>query len=158
MNKYIVTEKEYKEIGERIKKLEIELREVMKEKGSVGSEVDSWHDEGFKLAVMQQHRLSKRLGELEDLFMKLEIIEPKEQKEQVYFGTGVEIEYDNGEIFKFILVGYQITNDGEKVSIYSPLGQAILGAKVGERRIFQVGEKIIKVTIKKILSPSEVNI
>jgi len=97
---------------------------------------------------------SKRLGELENLLVNAQVVDLEEQNEIAGLGTGVILEYEDRNISKFILEGFSVEVLEGRVSIHSPLGKAILGAKEGEKRIFRVGENKRIVTIKRILPPS----
>ena len=94
------------------------------------------------------------MGELQRLLSGAKVIKPEEQDNVVQFGTGVIIEYEDGTEKKFILDGYQIGNLKDRVSIYGPLGEALIGAKIGEERRFRVGNTERKVRVKKIILPS----
>jgi len=106
------------------------------------------------MGIVEEMMWSKRLGELENLLVNAQVVDLEEQNEIAGLGTGVILEYEDRNISKFILEGFSVEVLEGRVSIHSPLGKAILGAKEGEKRIFRVGENKRIVTIKRILPPS----
>lgn len=153
MTQYIFTQRGYKLLTELIEKTRKQLSQITNEKAKAGSGQDTWHDEGFKIAVAEEMMWSKRLGELQSLIFNARVTKPKEQNEFVEIGTGIIIEYEDGSTFRFILDGYLVDITEDYVSIYSPLGKALLGARKGEERKLEKTEKIVKV--KKIFPPSK---
>lgn len=154
MNEYIFTQKGYEALLKKVRETKELLNQAIRLKSEAGSGQDGWHDEGFKLGVTEETMWDKRLIELQDLCSNAQVIDPKEQNDIVGLGTGVILEYEDGSTFKFILEGYAVEMLEGRVSIHSPLGRTILGAKEGEKRSFQVGATKKTVMVKKILPPS----
>jgi transcription elongation GreA/GreB family factor len=130
------------------------LKEIIQLKAEAHSGQDGWHDEGFQMFQTEEMMLSKRLSELQNLRYNAQIIEPEEQNEVVKIGNGVVIEYEDGKTLEFILDGYVITPSKNRVSIYSPLGKILQGARKGEERILLIGKTKRVVKVKEIYSPS----
>lgn len=154
MGEYIFTRKGYEVLADLIRKTEERLEKTIKAKTEAGSGQDGWHDEGFKRGTEEEMMWSKRLGELQNIYANAQIVDPKEQNDIVSLGTGVVLEYENGDIFNLILEGFAIELLEGRVSIHSPLGKTILGAREGEKRTFEIGGSKKTITIKKILPPS----
>lgn len=155
MKEIFFTRKEYETLKRLIRETEEKLSQAVQMKGEAAKDQDSWHDEVFKLGVVDEMMWSKRLRELQDLLLKAKVIEPEEQNECVKIGTGVEITYEDGSTRKLLVEGYIVGAVENKVSIYSPLGKILLGSKEGEKKIIKVGETEKVITIKKILPPSQ---
>ncbi len=88
-------------------------------------------------AMEEFHELEAREAELEDLIRRAEVLDKSSIKiDTVGIGTRVKIldvEYNEEE--EYLIVGSQETNCLEnKISNESPMGQALLGAKVGDTR------------------------
>lgn len=152
MEKYIFTQKGYDVLKETIENTAKILAKVTRDKANAGSDQDGWHDEGFKIGVADEMMWGKRLSELQTIMQNATIVSPEEQNKVVKFGNGITIQYQDGSIFSFILGGYNIGIQDEakpEISIYSPLGKTVLGAKIKETRHFQKSS----VRIKKILPP-----
>jgi len=154
MAHYTFTKKGYQILLKKIDEAEKELKKAIELKATSGVSQDGWHDEGFKLAQTEEFLWQKRTGELKQLASNAEVVEPIEQNTTVELGAGVILEYENGNTSKFILEGFAVEALEGRLSIHSPLGQAILGARKGEKRNFQVGKNKRSITIKKILLPS----
>lgn len=155
MAKYSFTQKGYEELEKVIEETKVKLARVIKEKAEAGSGQDTWHDEGFKLGTVEEMMWSKKLGELQKLALNAEIVTPEEQNSLIKIGTGVIVEYEDGAFGKYIIEGYIIKALKGRVSIYSPLGKSLLGAKKGEVRSVKIGNVERTVTIQKILPPSK---
>lgn len=155
MTYYTFTQKGYQILLRKIDEAGKELKKAVELKATSGASQDGWHDEGFKLAQTEEFLWQKRISELKQLASNADVIEPAEQNETVELGTGVILEFEDGNISQFILEGFSVESIERWLSIHSPLGEAILGAKKGERRNFQVGKNKKTVTIKNILPPSK---
>jgi len=106
---------------------------------SENSEYDSAKDE---LAMVDG-----RTTELEEILKNYQLIVKKSQKPDfVVIGSTVVLEID-GEIDEFTIVGSPEANPAKKrISNESPVGQALLGAKIGE--VVEVSTPIVKAKYK----------
>ncbi len=157
MDKYLITKEEYEKLKKALDVAKERTRKATKDKADAGAGQDAWHDENFKLGIVEEAKWKRQEEELKAIVRNVQIIEPVEQADTAQIGNGVRIEYDNGEKLEFVLGGYYsgaIMSD--KVSIYSPVGEAVLGAREGESRTFKIGKEEIRIKIKKILLPSNV--
>lgn len=154
MDGYIFTIKGYRMLRECIFRTEKRLAQVTKLKSESGSGQDTWHDEGFKLSITDEMMWSKRLGELEKLFLTARLIKPEEQNDKVKIGVGVIIKYEDGTIVEYVIDGYLVEPEEGRLSIYGPLGRALLGAEEGDKRTVIIGNKKRIFFIEKIFSPS----
>jgi len=64
MTRYIFTLKRYEELKKLIDKTKERLTRITKTKAEAGSGQDTWHDEGFKMGLVEEMMWSKRLREL----------------------------------------------------------------------------------------------
>ena len=152
---YIFTKKQFEELEKRIKAAQKELARVSKEKGALASGQDGWHDEGFRLAFVEEERLRKRLADLKSLIPNAKIVEPKEQNQKVDIGNRVIIEYKDGFKETLVLNGYIVNAPENHFSIYSPLGKALKGAKKGQTKTVKIQGRKQKIKILEILFPSK---
>jgi len=120
-----------------------------------GSEQDGHHDEGYQLSLREIAVLDTQIRDLINIRRNAEVVVPVEQDQQVRFGNGVELIYENGEVLRLIVEGYVFNSAENRLSIRSPLGQAIIGAKAGDKVSFTVGNRTITVIVKKIVPPSQ---
>lgn len=94
----------------------------------------------------QQSFIEGRILELQNQIKNARIIEEGKENDQVALGRKVTLSFD-GEKEEYILVGPSEGNPAEgKISISSPLGQALMGKKKGESVEVQTGDE--KLTYK----------
>lgn len=84
-------------------------------------------------AALEEHAIvEKRIAELEETLKDAKIIEGVSKSDFVVIGSTVVIEMD-GEVDEFTIVGSMEADPSKKkISNESPVGSALLGAKVGE--------------------------
>ncbi len=95
----------------------------------------------YEAAKERQSFLEGRISELEFKLGHANVIDPtKLSKEAVFFGCTVVLEnIDTGEEVTYQLVGPEESNIKEgRISVNSPLGQAMLGKKLGAEIAIQV--------------------
>jgi transcription elongation GreA/GreB family factor len=107
------------------------------------------------LSLRETAVLDTQLRNLINIRRNAEVVVPVEQDQQVQFGNGVELIYENGEVSRLIVEGYVFVSAENRLSIHSPLGQAIIGAKQGDKVSFMVGNRTITVIVNKIILPSQ---
>ncbi|MDO8474568.1 MAG: transcription elongation factor GreA [bacterium] len=82
-------------------------------------------------AKEEQEFLERRIAELEDMIADSKVVGVSANKETVSLGCKVLLESD-GEKFSFTICEPQLSNPLEgKISVESPMGQALLGQKKG---------------------------
>lgn len=94
--------------------------------------------------------LQKKISELEEILKSCEIVEVKKgEKEKVEFGSKVKVKnLETNEIAEFRIVGpYESDIKKGKISVFSPLGKALLGKTLNEEISFQApsGEKYYEI-------------
>lgn len=100
----------------------------------------------YDAALEEQTLIENRIGYLEDVLNNAQIIDEKQSSDFVVIGSTVKIEMD-GEIDEFEIVGKVEANPlKKKISNESPVGSALLGAKMGE--IVEVATPIVKYEVK----------
>lgn len=85
-------------------------------------------------AKEEQRRLEEEIAELETTIKHAKVIMKSDNVEQVDLGDAVTVEFEDGHSQEFVIVGSDEANplDG-KISNESPVGQALLGKRRGER-------------------------
>src|SRR3989344_5322559 len=82
-------------------------------------------------AKEEQEFLERRIAELEDMIADSKVVGVSANKETVSLGCQVSLESE-GEKFSFTMCEPQLSNPLEgKISVDSPMGQALLGQKKG---------------------------
>ncbi len=144
-SKIMAEEKKFyltKEGFERIKKEYRDLKylKFAKTKGEIPK---IWHSEDINPEYLSFREdlsfLETRIAELENILKNVELIKPppKERRNIVDLGATVLVEID-GEIDEFTIVGtLEADPSNKKISNESPIGQALLGKRVGEMAVIK---------------------
>lgn len=149
-----VTEEGLGRLRNSLAELEQKLTEVSKqmaEAAEVGGNV--WHDNpAFEAIEQSQRSLMRDIDETREKLSRAVVIEkPTAHNKTVVIGSTVEIVFDSGEKRKIKIGDYTEADPAQGVISYkSPLGNALLGAKTGERRKYQVEDRTVGVTIRTI--------
>ncbi len=131
-NNVYLTSKGLEEIKEEL----IELKDV--KKAEVTERIQRAREFGditenseYDTAIEEQNIIENRISELEDVLKSAQVIQVQ-KSDFVVIGSTVVIEMD-GEVDEFTIVGSVEANPSKKkISNESPVGSALLGAKVGE--------------------------
>ena len=84
-------------------------------------------------AKEEQEFLERRISELGDMIADSRVVAVSVDKETVSLGCKVVLQ-SGGEEFSFVLCEPQLSNPMEgKISVESPMGQALFGKKKGDR-------------------------
>jgi len=149
-----------KEGLEKIKKEYQDLKglKLAKTKGEIPK---IWHSEDINPEYLSFREdlsfLETRIAELENILKNIDLIKPppKEKRNIVNLGATVLAEID-GEIDEFAMVGtLEADPSNHKISNESPIGQGLLGRRVGETVVIKTpivnhSCKIIKIKYNKI--------
>ena len=145
---------------ERIKREYQDLKDLKfaKTKGEIPK---IWHSEDINPEYLSFREdlsfLETRIAELENILKNVELIKPppKERQNIVNLGATVLAEID-GEIDEFTMVGtLEADPSNHKISNESPMGQGLLGRRVGETVVIKTpivnhSCKTIKIKYNKI--------
>ena len=142
MQRVPVTKEGYEALRKELEKLKrVERPENIKAIEEARAHGDLSENAEFAAAKDRQGFIEGRISELQYKIANADIIIPDQlNKDKAVFGSTVLLEnIETGENVEYQLVGPD-ESDIEKgrISISSPLGQAILGRKPGEELILQV--------------------
>lgn len=124
---------------EGLEALKKELNELVEEKrprlverlANARSQGDLAENSDYQNAKDELEFLDGRISELEDV-LKRTVVVKASSKNEVCFGVKVTLKY-NGEEKVYELVGeWEADPSNRKISHTSPLGQALVGRKIGE--------------------------
>jgi transcription elongation factor GreA len=149
-NKVILTKEGYEELKGELNVLNKKLPEAIervtraREYGDL-SENSEYHAAREDLAFIQG-----RADELEEIIARAKVLEPVKSNGVADLGCKVTV-HANGNEVTYILVGeYEADPTKKKISVESPLGQALLGKKVNEEVEFEAPVGKVIYTVKKI--------
>lgn len=107
---------------------------------------DTDENSEYDAALDEQTLVENRISYLEEILKNAQVITEIPNSDFVIIGSTVKVEMD-GEIDEFTIVGKVEANPAKKrISNESPVGQALLGAKVGE--IVEVVTPIVRYRCK----------
>lgn len=124
---------------EKVAELETERTNLIGQRSVVAERIKTAREFGdlaenaeYQSARQDQDKLENRLAELEHILQNVDIIEKPKSDGVVSLGSTVTLK--NGVVRKFQVVGTVEADPLEgKISDESPLGQVLLGKKVGDK-------------------------
>lgn len=134
-----------KELKYREKNLSKKISDTLAEMRNQG---DLSENDGYTMAVEEQHINEEKILELKEKIKKAKIIKDKDKNK---VGIGDIVTLKNSKTIK-----YEITSEDEanplegKVSYVSPIGKAIMNKKVGDKVTIETPRGSTAYTIKKI--------
>ena len=131
--KYILTEKGLKELKEEYDELVKVKRPAVVQRIQIAREFgDLAENSEYDAAKEEQSLLEARIEELEKVLHQAQLIEPKRTTDFVVIGSTVVVEVE-GSTDEFTIVGTMEADPAKRmISNESPVGAALLGAKVME--------------------------
>lgn len=136
--------------------MEVELEELKGRRGAIAEKIAAARELGdlsenadYDAARDEQGHDETRIGEIEDILQNAEIIVSKKTS-SVSVGSKVSLK-TSGKIVQYQIVGPVEADplDG-KISDKSPLGQALLGKKIGDKVEIKTPKGVTKYSIEKI--------
>ncbi len=131
--------KHYRLTQDGVNELDTELQSLVAERSAIADRIKTAREFGdlaenfeYSASRQEQERNEARISELEAILMNVEVITaPKNGGSKVVLGSTVKLK--NGTEKKFQIVGTVEADPlNGKISDESPIGQAMLGKKVGD--------------------------
>jgi transcription elongation factor GreA len=148
--------KQYQITEEGRQELTAELKELKGGRAEIAEKIAAARDLGdlsenadYDAARDEQGQAETRIAEIEDILQNAQIITAK-KTDKVIVGSKVELKNGSKDV-KYQIVGPVEADpmDG-KISNESPIGQALIGKKVGDSIEIKTPKGVTKYTIKKI--------
>jgi transcription elongation factor GreA len=123
---------------EGVNELKAELTSLVAKRGQIAEAIKSARELGdlaenaeYQSARSEQERNESRISEIENILQNVEIIKKPRGDSKVQLGSKVKLK--NGSTKEFQVVGTVEADPlNGKISDESPIGQALLGKKVGD--------------------------
>lgn len=120
--------------------LEIELKELIGQRGAVAERIKSAREFGdlaenaeYTSALQEQEKLETRIAEVEHILQNAEVITKPRGDSKVQLGSTVKLKGEAGKAKEFQVVGTVEADPlNGKISDESPIGQALMGKKVND--------------------------
>ncbi|MCA9342436.1 transcription elongation factor GreA [Candidatus Saccharibacteria bacterium] len=125
---------------EGIAELEAELKQLVAERGPIAERIKTAREFGdlsenaeYTAARQEQEKTESRIAEIENILQNVKVITKPRSEGKVQLGSTVSLKSENGKTKNFQVVGTVEADPlNGKISDESPIGQALLGKKVGE--------------------------
>lgn len=130
--------KQYRLTQDGVTELQTELSSLVAERSAIADRIKTAREFGdlsenfeYSAARQEQERNENRISELEAILQNVEVIKEPKGAGKVVLGSKVKLK--NGVTKQFQVVGTVEADPLEgKISDESPIGQALLGKKVGD--------------------------
>ena len=131
--------KQFKLTTEGIAELEVELKDLIANRGELAERIKSAREFGdlaenaeYSSARQDQERAEGRITEIDHILKNSEVIKQPKKKDTVELGNTVVLKNAKGEM-TFTIVGSVEADPLEgKISDESPMGKALLGKKLSD--------------------------
>ena len=158
MKKLKLTQEGLEKLTRELESKKEELWELGKYKSqAAANEGDTWHDNfAFEKTEIRERGLIRQINELQEHINTAEIIQGEKVKSSDIVGVGshvtVSLKFSQEEVeeLSFFLTGSFGDASSEYVSINSPIGECIIGKKVGFEGRYTVNGHEINVKILAI--------
>ncbi len=154
MDDVILTQEGYEKLKGELRTLKSTKRlEVAKQLETARAHGDLRENAEYDAAKEAKAQLESRIRTLEEKLMRAKVVDTKDAPtDKVYFGTTVELKNKKtggNVVFMFVAEDEADISKG-KLSIYSPIGKALLGHQKGETVEVRVPAGVIPYEILKI--------
>ena len=151
--------KQYKLTSAGVAELQTELEELKKQRPAIAERIKTAREFGdlsenaeYSAARQEQEKSEARVAEIEIILENLTIIEQPKNKSKVELGNTVELVSKKAGNRKLTIVGSVEADPAEgKISDESPIGQALLGKKLGEEVEIKTPANTITYKVDKII-------
>lgn len=125
---------------EGVAELKTELAALQAERGPIAERIKSAREFGdlaenaeYSSARQEQEKTESRISEIENILLNVDLIKKPKSDSKVQLGCRVVLRGEGGKTKEFQVVGTVEANPlSGKISDESPIGQALLGKKVGD--------------------------
>lgn len=157
-NEVYLTRAGFNKIQEQLEHLKTKERQkIAKAIGEARAQGDISENAEYDAAKEAQAHNESKIAELENTLSNVRLIEnEKIPHDKIYIGAIVTLEdLDNDEVLTYMLVSpEEASYEENKISVFSPIGKALLGHKEGEKLEIKVPAGTLKYKVKKIKRPS----
>jgi transcription elongation factor GreA len=145
------TREAYEKLQSDFDRLTAERAEVMVRLQTAREMGDLSENGAYHYAKFELGSINRQLARLKHLLENGEVIEKKAESNSVEFGCSVTLQNEAGKEITYTIVSLHESDLLQrKLSTESPLGQALLGKKVGEKVTVQTPTGEVVYTVKKI--------
>lgn len=133
--------KQYHLTAQGVEELEAELAQLMEHRSEIAERIKTAREFGdlsenmeYTTARQEQERNENRIAEVEHILQHVQVIKTPKNDSHVELGNTIKLKSEAGKTKEFQVVGTVEADPLEgKISDESPLGQAVLGKKKGDK-------------------------
>ncbi|HRI05892.1 MAG TPA: GreA/GreB family elongation factor [Candidatus Dojkabacteria bacterium] len=149
--KYKITSQKKAELEKELHKLETSGRDEIADRlDFIRQQPADEDDYPFVDVLDDKEYLEKRILEIKDILSNSQIIEDESKHDKVEVGSKVKVGFEGFEDEYLIVSSVEADPLSKKISDESPVGQALVGAKVGDTVDVQIGHVQKKFRVLKI--------
>ena len=132
--------------------LNVQRPRVVEEVAEAAAQGDRSENAEYIYGKRRLAEIDRRIRFLTKRLESAEVVQSGEvSRTEIRFGARVEVEDDRGKRSRYVVVGPDEANPSEgKVSLYAPLGQALLNRRVGETVVVRRPAGELELTIVSI--------
>lgn len=133
-----LTQEFYAHLQSEFQRLTDERAEVMKRLQTAREMGDLSENGAYKYAKFELGNIGRQLGQLKFLLDHGKVITKPDRPQQVAFGCTVDVMANEKTVSYLIVSQYESDPKKNKLSMESPIGQALLHRKVGETVVVDI--------------------
>ncbi len=145
-----MTLKKYQELQKKLENMKLKRPFLIKEVKTLALDGDFSENHAYSLAKGRLRGLNQRILDIEDHLKKAQIINQNKNRDKVELGCTVTIRINNKNKTYQILGSSETNPDKNIISHNSPLGQALMGYRVGNKIKIMIARKEAQYEILKI--------
>jgi len=145
-----ITKDKFIELKNKLEKLKARKAPAIAEVKRLALDGDFSENAAYQIAKGRLRSLNERILEIEEHLKQAQIIKPRGSSGQVGLGNRVTVAV-SGQKKTYLILGSSETNPYKGIiSHNSPLGQALIGHKIGERVKVKLAKKEVEYKIIRI--------
>jgi transcription elongation factor GreB len=148
-----ITQEGYRALHAELKRLwEVERPKITDEVSAAAAQGDRSENAEYIYGKKKLREIDRRIRFLRKRIDAVNVVAPPaDQLDRVFFGAWFTIEDQEGKQMTYRIVGTdELDLAARKISVASPLAQALLGKRVGEEAVVQRPKGATEVTVIKI--------
>lgn len=147
---YHLTESGVSELKSEMEELKPRRKDIAAKLKAAKAEGDLSENADYTSALEEQEYVEGRINEIERILLNVTIIPAPKDSKSVELGNQVELSCEGKEV-SYMVVGSLESDPGAgKISEESPIGKALLGAKVGDEVEISIPSGVRSCKITKI--------
>jgi transcription elongation factor GreA len=148
--------KDYQLTRDGRSELEKELEELKARRGEIAEKIKAARDFGdlsenaeYDAARDEQAQVESRIAEIEDILLNSTLI-AKTNSDTIALGSTVTLQSDKGTVTYTLVSSVEADPAEKKISDESPIGQALVGKKKGDKVEIKTPSGVMSFTVKDV--------